>query len=124
MNFFLFVLYLVFTLILFMPFLFFYYKEHLGSAYDVIDDRAIALQEKRRLLMDNLKDLKMEQDTGKLSENEFSELSAGIIADLQRVDEEIGKSPVREIYRKNECTCGYKIPIEDAKYCPSCGKKL
>ena len=119
MNIVLVLLYLVFTGILVFPFYYVYTRRLSGS---VEEDHTIA--EKRRLLLDNLKDLKMELDTGKLTESEFNELSRGLVLQLKQIDE---KQPEKkkETRAENQCPgCKKELTIKGAKFCPFCGNSL
>ena len=113
-------LYVLFGLITVLPFVYFQKNEKKGN---VVFTNTIELREERRILMDNLKDLKMDLDTGKLTTVEFNDLSQGIIVELQKLDKNISEIPV-SVVEKNLCSCGYKIEIANARFCPSCGKKL
>lgn len=68
----------------------------------------------RKILLDNLRDLKAELDTGKINFNEFENLSSSIIEKLESLKED-----------KNSCkSCGYEIKNPNAKFCENCGAKL
>ena len=44
------------------------------------------LDSERKMLLENLKDLKIEMDTGKIQASEFTELSKDIIVNLKELD--------------------------------------
>ncbi|AYV56727.1 zinc ribbon domain-containing protein [Leptospira kmetyi] len=92
---------------------------------------------RREVILENLRDIKIEFDTGKLTETEFQNISSGIVKDLEDFDEKIrviaqnipkpiqASSPSSgEILTKYCHECGFKIEIYGAKFCPSCGTKL
>lgn len=125
MDIILYFLYLVFGVITISPFIYIYNKDLIifKKIENKESEESLSLREKRRLYMDNLKDLKMEFDTGKLTDLEFRELSEGIVMELRQVDDKI-----LELQSLNQsmskCQCGYVITLVDAKFCPSCGKKI
>ena len=77
----------------------------------------------RKMLLENLRDLKTDYETKKFSESDFSVLSEDIIRKLEDIDEKIKKEPVTEEI-KNQCTCGEKNHVPKSKFCHFCGKKL
>ncbi|XDD51080.1 hypothetical protein AB3N59_04685 [Leptospira sp. WS92.C1] len=91
---------------------------------------------RREVVLENLRDIKIEFDTGKLTEPEFHSISTGIVKDLEEFDNQIRTiarnipkqqtpSPSSsEILPKYCHECGFKIEIYGAKFCPSCGTKL
>ena len=85
------------------------------------------LDYERKMLLENLKDLKIEMDTGKIQASEFTELSKDIIGDLKELDikfESIKDStPIPQITgicRK----CSFHTTITGAKFCAMCGSSL
>ncbi len=88
---------------------------------------------KRNLLLDNLKDLKHEYQTGKSTPEEFEEISSSVISELKQLDEKlksnnvsnpkplIEKLPDARLFCNS---CKTEIPLERAKFCPSCGSNL
>lgn len=94
------------------------------------NDQSHFLKERRKNLLENLKDLKFERQTGKSTEEEFDEISTDIIFELKKLDEEIDSQNQLKINpeKKHEnlfCqTCSLKIPLLTAKFCPNCGKEL
>ncbi|EMJ92599.1 zinc ribbon domain-containing protein [Leptospira alstonii] len=92
---------------------------------------------RREVILENLRDIKIEFDTGKLTESEFQTISSGIVNDLEDFDEKIRtialnvpkdaviQSPGASSFVPKYChECGFKIEIYGAKFCPSCGTKL
>ena len=77
----------------------------------------------RKMLLENLRDLKTDYETKKFSESDFAVLSEDIIHKLEAIDEKIKKEPLAEEI-KNKCMCGEKNHISNAKFCHFCGKKL
>jgi hypothetical protein len=77
----------------------------------------------RKMLLENLRDLKTDYETRKFSESDFAVLSEDIIHKLEVIDEKIKKEPMTQEI-KNMCMCGEKNHIPKAKFCHFCGKKL
>jgi len=77
----------------------------------------------RKMLLENLRDLKTDYETKKFSETDFAVLSEDIIHKLEEIDKKIQKEPIAEEI-KNKCICGEKNHIPNAKFCHFCGKKL
>ncbi len=77
----------------------------------------------RKMLLENLRDLKTDYETKKFSESDFAVLSEDIIHKLEAIDEKIKKEPMTEEI-KNKCMCGEKNHVPNAKFCHFCGKKL
>lgn len=98
------------------------------------DPKSSELFDRRDVLLDNLKDLKIEFDTGKLTETEFRSISSGLVKELEEQDKMISQganvSSKTEISAKPQLggkfchNCGFKIEIFGAKFCPECGTKL
>ncbi|MEI1278815.1 zinc ribbon domain-containing protein [Leptospira venezuelensis] len=99
------------------------------------DPKSSELFDRRDVLLDNLKDLKIEFDTGKLTETEFKSISSGLVKELEEQDKRIsqgaaatlskmGTSAKPQLGGKFCHNCGFKIEIFGAKFCPECGTKL
>ncbi|PKA16626.1 zinc ribbon domain-containing protein [Leptospira haakeii] len=100
------------------------------------DPKSSELFDRRDVLLDNLKDLKIEFDTGKLTETEFKSISSGLVKELEEQDKRISQGATTATYSKTETSakpqlggkfchnCGFKIEIFGAKFCPECGTKL
>lgn len=101
------------------------------------DPKSSELFDRRDVLLDNLKDLKIEFDTGKLTETEFKSISSGLVKELEEQDKRISQggvttSPVLKAETPAKLqlggkfchNCGFKIEIFGAKFCPECGTKL
>ncbi|EPG73084.1 zinc-ribbon domain protein [Leptospira fainei serovar Hurstbridge str. BUT 6] len=96
------------------------------------------LVNRREVLLENLKDLKIEFDTGKLTDPEFKSISSGIVHELEEQDQEIkawserktvdiNRQPVASnlVPAQKYChQCGFKIELVGAKFCPECGTRL
>lgn len=68
----------------------------------------------RKILLDNLRDLKAELDTGKINFEEFEILSIPITEKLETLKVEI-----------HSCKkCGYELKNLNAKFCENCGAKI
>ncbi|MEM7181339.1 MAG: zinc ribbon domain-containing protein [Spirochaetota bacterium] len=111
--------------ILLAPFLILQKKIASGNLQQTSSQQML-LQQRKKLLLDNLKDLKIEKDTGKISETELLELSGSIVAELKEIDAELKETiPAIEVAQELICTrCGYSVKIPKAKYCPMCGAAL
>ena len=73
------------SMILGSPFLYFLlHREEKQSGRNLID-----LKNERRILMENLRDLKTDFETGKFSRDEFEVSSSEIIQQLERIDSEL-----------------------------------
>ncbi|PJZ65347.1 zinc ribbon domain-containing protein [Leptospira wolffii] len=133
MDFLLIFFYILLASILGAPFAYvWYYGEEKGR---LTENEESELFDRRDVLLDNLKDLKIEFDTGKLTESEFKSISSGLIQELEKQDQKIKTgttekkvnsgyaSPV-SMGQKFCHNCGFKIEIVGAKFCPECGTKL
>ena len=111
--------------ILLTPFIFLQKKIASGNLQQT-SSQQVLLQQRKKLLLDNLKDLKIEKDTGKISETELLDLSGTIVTELKEIDAELKQiTPIPEQTKKLTCTqCGYSVSIPQAKYCPICGTAL
>lgn len=74
-------------------------------------------QIRKRILLDNLRDLKAEMDTGKIEFIEFEELSKSIVSELDSI------LPSPKI-KKNCNQCGYSFQSTEAKFCEICGTEI
>ncbi|MCG6192502.1 zinc-ribbon domain-containing protein [Leptospira sp. FAT2] len=101
------------------------------------ESEKLELINRREVILENLRDIKIEFDTGKLTEAEFQTISSGIVKDLEDFDEKIrtiaqnipkpqvtATPNTGELLPKYCHECGFKIEIYGAKFCPSCGTKL
>ncbi|MBE7410488.1 MAG: hypothetical protein L6Q54_10520 [Leptospiraceae bacterium] len=88
---------------------------------------------KRNLLLENLKDLKYEYQTGKSTSSEFDEITSSIILELKQLDEKLKNRNVSNPKLLIEqlpdakllCNaCTVEIPLKNANFCPHCGKQL
>lgn len=90
---------------------------------------------KRENALANLNDVKIEFETGKLTQSEFNDTSDKIVLELEDFDRQIEQ--IKEKVKKSEMPgktgaagikycheCGFKIEIVQAKFCPQCGTKL
>jgi hypothetical protein len=108
---------ILFFLILVFPFLWF----HKRVVQDSKKSQRGELKEKRSLLMENLKDLKTDMETGKLSREELEMASEDIVKSLEAVDQEL--LGLQEII--THCKhCKKEINLDEAKFCAYCGKLL
>lgn len=83
---FLLILYIVLLcVILLFPFIYLY-KNEIQEDFETTAD---FLLEKRKLLLENLKDLKADKDTNKLNDEEFFTLSQDIVKQLEEIDAKI-----------------------------------
>ncbi len=96
---------LVFILILVSPF----FLNHFIFSKSLIPDN-----NERKILLDNLRDLKAELDTGKINFEEFENLSIPITEKLEALKVDI-----------HSCkSCGYELKNINVKFCENCGAKL
>ncbi|EKT87496.1 zinc ribbon domain-containing protein [Leptospira santarosai] len=101
-----------------------------GIHTKVFESEKSELISRREIILENLRDIKIEFDTGKLTEAEFQTISSGIVKDLEDFDEKIARSIPKQLqtqpptFPKYCHECGFKIEIYGAKFCPSCGTKL
>jgi hypothetical protein len=70
---------------------------------------------RRRVLLDNLRDIRIEKENGKLSENEYAALAQPLADELKRVDDALagGAAPVRNGASVRRNRLGW--------ICPACG---
>lgn len=85
MDFLLIVYIILLCVILIFPFVYLYKNE----IQEEIKTNVDFLLEKRNLLLENLKDLKADKDTKKLSEEEFLILSQDIVKQLEEIDTQL-----------------------------------
>ncbi|EKR65920.1 MULTISPECIES: zinc ribbon domain-containing protein [Leptospira] len=114
------------------PFLYIRFAIHAKTSET--ESEKLELINRREIILENLRDIKIEFDTGKLTETEFQTISSGIVKDLEDFDEKISqnipKQPRTQISTPSPTLpkycheCGFKIEIYGAKFCPSCGTKL
>ncbi len=131
MDFLLIFFYILLALILFSPFLYVgFYAEKKNIR---LETEQSELFNRREVLLENLRDLKTEFDTGKLTESEFRSISAGLIEELENQDKkiEIGAEKKENLPSQSAAkvqkfchNCGFKIELVGAKFCPECGTKL
>lgn len=70
----------------------------------------------RNFYMEELKDLKAEFDSGKLSESEFRELASETVRKIK------GIPAVQKTEAGLSCThCGSRMEVPNAKFCSECG---
>ncbi|MBM9579038.1 zinc-ribbon domain-containing protein [Leptospira sp. 201903070] len=126
--------YILLVGIVVLPFLYVRFSLDLKSTDG--ESEKLELINRREVILENLRDIKIEFDTGKLTDGEFQSISNGIVKDLEEFDEKIrtiaqnipqqaqtAPNP-NEILTKYCHECGFKIEIYGAKFCPSCGTKL
>ena len=85
------------------------------------------LDSERKMLLENLKDLKIEMDTGKIQASEFTELSKDIIGDLKELDSKL--ESIKDLTPAPQITgicpkCSFHTTIAGAKFCAMCGSSL
>ncbi|PJZ69632.1 hypothetical protein CH373_09005 [Leptospira perolatii] len=126
--------YALLVAIVFAPFVYLrFFASDLDLAFETEKSELLS---RRDVLLDNLKDLKIEFETGKLTESEFSTISQGIVFELEEQDRQIQswqtrKQPEKETSQTSGkesqkfChNCGFKIDLVGAKFCPECGTRL
>ncbi|EQA60816.1 zinc ribbon domain-containing protein [Leptospira alexanderi] len=127
--------YIILLGIVISPFLYIRFAIHAKTSET--ESEKLELINRREIILENLRDIKIEFDTGKLTEIEFQTISSGIVKDLENFDEKIKtisqnipKQPQTQIPTLSPTLpkycheCGFKIEIYGAKFCPSCGTKL
>ena len=84
------------------------------------------LQSRRELLLENLKDMKAEMDTGKFTFPEFSESSHEIVLELKVIDSQLKDNPTEIVSASGSVckNCNHAILLADAKFCYMCGAPL
>lgn len=121
----------LFGIILITPFLLFYYRFQVDESPFGRETEAHlkAILEKKSNLLDSLKDIRSDYDSGKLSEEEFQSQSIPYIEELEKVEtlliEKRKNTVVTEIPKINPnwtCgNCGSFVAVPNAKFCPNCG---
>lgn len=108
------------------PFLYIRFNEKIFSTRE--SELQSTLDSERKMLLENLKDLKIEMDTGKIQVSEFSELSQDIISSLKDLDTKIqsvqAATPTSPISVGTCSKCSFNTPIVGAKFCAMCGSSL
>jgi len=107
------------------PFLYIRFNHKILSTRD--SELKSTLDSERKMLLENLKDLKTEMDTGKIQVSEFSELSEDIIANLKTLDAKIKsvQAATPSLPVLGTCSkCNFHTPIVGAKFCVMCGNSL
>ncbi|MGV3667771.1 MAG: zinc ribbon domain-containing protein [Leptospira bouyouniensis] len=131
MDFLLYFYSVLFGIILIAPFVLFYYRFQVDESPFGKESEAHlkAIYEKKSNLLDTLKDIRSDFDSGKLTEEEFQSQSIPYIEELERLESDLSEK------RKNVVTmaepkinenwtcanCGSFVPVPNAKFCPNCG---
>ena len=102
--------------ILISPFLYF----TLNKNQSEINYSVNKLKIERKMLLENLRDLKTDFETKKFSESDFNTLSSDIIKKLEELDNKI----IPYGNEAKSCTCGKIDHNPTAIYCYQCGNKL
>lgn len=122
---------LLFLFILIAPtgFVFFKYKDKNTSLFGESPDEFTSnLKEERLILLSNLADLKAEEETGKLKQGEFQDLSKDILVSLSSIDDRLTK--VREYPLEKSDPKEYQTSALENRgkvefnFCPQCGSQL
>lgn len=134
MDFLLYLYCLVFGIILIAPFVLFHYKFRLDeSPFGKEEDAHLKpITEKKRNLLDSLKDIRSDFDSGKLTEEEFQTQSLPYIEALDSVEIElkdkktsVANATILQSAKINEnwtcASCGSFVAVPNAKFCPNCG---
>lgn len=145
MDFLLVFYYLLFGLILFLPFLIFYFrfKEEVSPFGRDESEALQPLLQKKRNLLDSLKDVRSDFDSGKLSEEEFQSQSIPYIQALDEIESSLEETKSNPNQKMGKITaaignqtasgkfapwnchsCGFSISIPNAKFCPNCGASM
>ncbi len=116
---------IVLTALLASPFLYIHFNQ--SKILSRESEEKSSLNSERKMLLENLKDLKIEMDTGKIQASEFTELSKDIIGDLKELDSKLESiktsssiPQITGICRK----CSFHTTITGAKFCAMCGNSL
>ena len=118
MDYLLFIYSAVLGVILISPFLFLSLGKKKSSDSNESNKNLI----KRKMLLENLRDLKTDYETGKFSNSDFQNLSRDILLKLEEIDRSI---PEKNKTPLNLCnSCGKKNLPEDSKFCLNCGNPL
>ncbi|MCW7494178.1 zinc ribbon domain-containing protein [Leptospira sp. 2 VSF19] len=131
MDFLLYLYCLLFGIILVAPFLVFYYRFRLDESPFGKDEGAYLkpFTERKNNLLDSLKDIRSDFDSGKLTEEEFQTQSLPYIEALDSLEVELKEKkanvailPTPKINENWTCaSCGSFVAIPNAKFCPNCG---
>ncbi len=116
---------IVLTALLASPFLYIHFNQ--GKVLTRESEEKSSLNSERKMLLENLKDLKIEMDTGKILASEFTELSKDIIGDLKALDSKLEsiKTASPSVQRTGICRkCSFHTTITGAKFCAMCGSSL
>lgn len=122
---------LLFLFILIAPtgFVFYKFKDKNTSLFgDSPDEFTSNLKEERLILLSNLADLKAEEETGKLKQGEFQDLSKDILVSLSSIDDRLMK--VRDYPMEKSDSKVYQGPSLESRgkvelnFCPQCGSQL
>ncbi|WP_244594325.1 zinc ribbon domain-containing protein [Leptospira ryugenii] len=131
MDFLLYFYFLLFGMILILPFLVFYLRGQ-GEGSPFRKDESEYLQpylQKRENLLDSLKDLRSDFSSGKITEEEFKSNSLPLLGELesletskeQMVNSTLETVPVKIIEGWQCQQCGAYTKLPNAKFCPECG---
>lgn len=107
------------------PFLYIRFNHSILISHD--GELRSTLDSERKMLLENLKDLKTEMDTGKIKSVEFSDLSQDIISSLKQLDAQILglKDKTTVLKKQGLCPkCNFQTTITGAKFCAKCGNPL
>ncbi|TGK87322.1 zinc ribbon domain-containing protein [Leptospira noumeaensis] len=134
MDFLLYLYCLFFGIILIAPFVLFYYKFRLDESPFGKDEEAFVrpIAEKKRNMLDSLKDIRSDFDSGKLTEEEFQSQSLPYIEALDTIEIELKDKKLKQTNvnllqtpKINEnwtcASCGSFVAVPNAKFCPNCG---
>ncbi|XDD47271.1 zinc ribbon domain-containing protein [Leptospira sp. WS39.C2] len=131
MDFLLYFYSILFGIILIAPFVLFYYRFQIDeSPFGKDTDAHLkAIYEKKSNLLDSLKDIRSDFDSGKLTEEEFQTQSIPYIEALETVESDLLENQKRQttitqpkINKDWTCAnCGSFVSIPNAKFCPNCG---
>ncbi|ABZ93352.1 zinc ribbon domain-containing protein [Leptospira biflexa] len=131
MDFLLYFYSVLFGIILIAPFILFYYRFQVDESPFGKETEAHlkAIYEKKSNLLDSLKDIRSDFDSGKLTEEEFQSQSIPYIEELETVESELvekrkGTVTMNQPKINSNWTCancGSFVPVPNAKFCPNCG---
>ncbi|PJZ44649.1 zinc ribbon domain-containing protein [Leptospira brenneri] len=134
MDFLLYLYCIIFGIILIAPFVLFHFRFRLDESPFGKEEEADLkpIIEKKRNLLDSLKDIRSDFDSGKLSEEEFQSQSLPYIEALDSVELELKEKklvltnqttlPSPKINDDWNCSnCGSFVAVPNAKFCPNCG---
>ncbi|GBF42622.1 hypothetical protein LPTSP2_19120 [Leptospira ellinghausenii] len=131
MDFLLYFYSVLFGIILIAPFLVFYYRFQVDESPfgKEMDPQLRAIYEKKNNLLDSLKDIRSDFDSGKLTEEEFQTQSIPYIEELESVESTLMEKSKNlvileqpKINKDWTCSnCGSFVSVPNAKFCPNCG---